>query len=223
MIRIGITGSIAMGKSTIANVFKYLGIQVHDSDLVVKSLIGNNIEVIAKIKETWPEVLDKKKLINKTKLRKIIFSNHKDKLKLEKILHPMVKKDRMEFEQKYNQHKILGFDIPLLYETKQEDEFDYIFLANCSKETQLKRAMNRKNLDLVMFDKINSSQFTIKKKISYNPTIINTEHPKIMVFLNVFALFVCSHLLLRCFLCDQIWRRNRIETSYKNHRQIRRT
>ena len=98
----------------------------------------------------------------------------------------MVKKNRMEFEEKYNQHKILAFDIPLLYETKQEEEFDYIFLAKCSKETQLKRAMNRENLDSEMFDKINSSQFSIKKKISYNPTIINTEYPKIMVFLNVF-------------------------------------
>ena len=186
MIRIGITGSIAMGKSTIANVFKYLGIQVHDSDLAVKSLIDKNLKVIAKIEENWPEVLNKEKLIDKTKLRKIIFSNQKDKLKLEKILHPMIKKDRIEFEVKYNQHKMLAFDIPLLYETEQEEEFDYIFLAKCSKETQLKRAMNRKNLDLEMFDKINSSQFSVKKKISYNPIIINTEYPKIMVFLIIF-------------------------------------
>ena len=169
MIRIGITGSIAMGKSTIANVFKYFGIQVHDSDSVVKCLIDKNIQVIAKIKKNWPEVLNKEKLINKAKLRKIIFTNEKDKSKLEKILHPMVKKNRMEFEEKYNQHKILAFDIPLLYETKQEEEFDYIFLATCSKKTQFKRAMNRDNLDSEMFDKINSSQFSIKKKKFLQP------------------------------------------------------
>ena len=147
MIRIGITGSIAMGKSTIAKVLRYTGIPVHDSDLTVKDLINKNRKVLKEIKKNWPEVFNKKKLMDKIKLRKIIFSNQKDKLTLEKILHPMVKQNQVNFEKKYHKHKILAFDIPLLYETKQEKSFNYIFLAKCSKKTQLKRAMKRKNLD----------------------------------------------------------------------------
>ena len=185
MIRIGITGSIAMGKSTIANVFKYLNVPVHDSDTTVRDLLEKNISVLKKIGENWPDVINNKRFIDKQRLRKIVFSDKKDKLKLEKILHPMVKEVRIEFEKKHNQYKILAFDIPLLYETKQETAFDYIFLAKCSRETQTKRAMTRKNLDLETFNKINSNQYSVEKKISYNPIIINTEYPKFVVFLNI--------------------------------------
>ena len=185
MIRIGITGSIAMGKSTIANVFKYLSVPVHDSDLIVKDLLEKNISIFKKIANNWPGVINNKRFINKQRLRKIVFSNKKDKIKLEKILHPMVKRDRIEFEKKYNEYKILAFDVRLLYETNQEKTFDYIFLAKCSKETQIKRAMTRKNLDLTTFNKINSNQYSVEKKISYNPIIINTEYPKFFVFFNI--------------------------------------
>ena len=185
MVRIGITGSIAMGKSTIAKIFTYFGIPVHDSDLEVRELISKNKNVMKKIEKNWPEVFNKEKIINKLKLRKIIFSKNKEKLKLEKILHPLVKKKQVEFKKKYDKHKFLAFDIPLLYETRQEKDFDYIFLANCSKETQIKRAMKRENLDINTFNRINSSQLCVEEKISYKPIIINTEHSKIFVFLNI--------------------------------------
>ena len=185
MVRIGITGSIAMGKSTIAKIFTYFGIPVHDSDLEVRILINKNKNVIKKIEKHWPEVFNKEKKINKLKLREIIFSKNKEKLKLEKILHPLVKKKQVEFKKKHNKHKFLAFDIPLLYETRQEKDFDYIFLANCSKETQIKRAMKRENLDINTFNRINSSQLCVKEKIRYKPIIINTEYPKLFVFLNI--------------------------------------
>ena len=71
MIIIGITGSIGMGKSTIASMLKFFGIPIHDSDLVVKGLIETNAIVRKKIKKNWPEVIDiidSKEIINKEKL-----------------------------------------------------------------------------------------------------------------------------------------------------------
>ena len=186
MVQIGITGSIAMGKSTIAKIFACLGIPVHDSDLTVKELMNQNKKVLKNIKKNWPEAFSKEKKVDKEKLRNIIFSNDKERLKLEKILHPMVQEKQIDFKKKNSKRKMLAFDIPLLYETKQEKDFDYIFLANCSYETQIKRAMKRKNLDFKMFNKINSSQLSFKEKMYYNPIIINTEHPKLLVFLNIF-------------------------------------
>ena len=100
MIIIGITGSIGMGKSTIASMLKFFGIPIHDSDLEVKELIETNSLVLKKIKKNWPEVIDiidSKEVINKGKLSEIIFNNTKCKQKLEKIIHPLVHKKRKMF------------------------------------------------------------------------------------------------------------------------------
>ena len=80
MIIIGITGSIGMGKSTIASMLKFFGIPIHDSDLVVRGLIETNTLVLKKIKKNWPEVIDiidSKEVINKGNLSEIIFNNTK--------------------------------------------------------------------------------------------------------------------------------------------------
>ena len=70
-----------------------------------------------------------KNIIDKKKLRKIVFSNEKDRKKLEKILHPLVERDKLKFIKKHEKRKILAFDVPLLYETGQQKKYDYIFLA----------------------------------------------------------------------------------------------
>ena len=186
MIKIGITGSIAMGKTTIAKVFKILRIPVHNSDSEVKQLLEQNKLVFEKIKKNWPKVIDKSKIINKEYLRQIIFSNKIDKLKLEQIIHPLVNKRKKEFELFYkNKKTMIAFDIPLLYETKQKDNYDYIFLAVCKESTQLKRALKRKTLNIKIFNKIKKSQFTVQQKIQYNPIIINTDFPKLINFLKI--------------------------------------
>ena len=186
MIKIGITGSIAMGKTTIAKAFKILRIPVHNSDTEVKHLLEQNKLVFQKIKKTWPEVIDKSTSINKEHLRQIVFSNKSDKLKLEQIIHPLVNKRKKEFELSYRKKKnMIAFDIPLLYETKQKDNYDYIFLAVCKESTQLKRALKRKTLNLEIFKKIKKSQFTVQQKIQYNPIIINTDFPKLINFVKI--------------------------------------
>ena len=133
MIIIGITGSIGMGKSTIASMLIFFGIPIHDSDLVVKVLIETNSLVIKKIKKNWPEVIDiihSKEVINKGKLSEIIFNDIKCKEILEKIIHPLVNKKRKIFLKKYESKKdIVGMDVPLLYETGLNKICNYIFLA----------------------------------------------------------------------------------------------
>ena len=186
MIKIGITGSIAMGKTTIAKGLKILQIPVHDSDKTVKELIERNQVIIAKIKNNWPEAV-KNNFVNKNILREIIFSNKKDKLKLEKILHPLVKISQKEFQSNYeNKKSIIAFDVPLLYETKQKNKYDYIFLAVCNDSTQTKRALKRKTLNLEMLKKIKDSQLTVENKIMHNPIVINTEYPRIVNFVTIF-------------------------------------
>ena len=189
MIIIGITGSIGMGKSTIASMLKFFGIPIHDSDLVVKGLIETNALVFKEIKKNWPEVIDiidSKEIINKGKLSEIIFNNIKCKENLEKIIHPLVNKKRKMFLKKYEFKKnIVGMDVPLLYETGLNKICNYIFLALTSEENQAKRVLKRKKMTKEKFILIKENQWSDEKKKEQKPFIINTTYGKILVFISL--------------------------------------
>ena len=199
MIIIGITGSIGMGKSTIASMLKFFGIPIHDSDLVVKGLIETNALVLKKIKKNWPEVIDitdSKEIINKSKLSEIIFNDIKCKENLEKIIHPLVNKKRKMFLKKYEFKKnIVGMDVPLLYETGLNKICNYIFLALTSEENQAKRVLKRKKMTKEKFISIKENQWSDEMKKEQKPYIINTTYGKISVF--ILLTFLLSTILFK--------------------------
>ena len=186
MIIIGITGSIGMGKSTIASMLKFFGIPIHDSDLVVKELIETNSLVLKKIKKNWPDVIDitdSKEVINKGKLSEIIFNDIKCKKTLEKIIHPLVNKKRKMFLKKYESKNIVGMDVPLLYETGLNKICNYIFLALTSEANQARRVLKRKNMTKEKFESIKENQWSDEMKKEQKPYVINTTYGKILVFI----------------------------------------
>ena len=199
MIIIGITGSIGMGKSSIASMLKFFGIPIHDSDLVVKGLIETNALVLKKIKKNWPEVIDitdSKEVINKGKLSEIIFNDIKCKENLEKIIHPLVNKKRKMFLKKYEFKKnIVGMDVPLLYETGLNKICNYIFLALTSEENQAKRVLKRKKMTKEKFISIKENQWSDEMKKEQKPYIINTTYGKISVF--ILLAFLLSTILFK--------------------------
>ena len=199
MIIIGITGSIGMGKSTIASMLKFFGIPIHDSDLVVKGLIETNALVLKEIKKNWPEVIDiidSKEIINKEKLSKLIFNDIKCKENLEKIIHPLVNKKRKMFLKKYEFKKnIVGMDVPLLYETGLNKICNYIFLALTSEENQAKRVLKRKKMTKEKFISIKENQWSDEMKKEQKPYIINTTYGKISVF--ILLTFLLSTILFK--------------------------
>ena len=187
MIIIGITGSIGMGKTTIALMLKSFGIPIHDSDIVVKKLLNDDF-IINEIKKKWPTCVinNKKKLkINKEKLSKIIFDNNKEKQKLENLIHPYVIKNRDNFIRINKNRKIIGVDVPLLYETKTDKICNYIFLASASEEIQKKRVLGRTNMNIEKFNKINNNQLSNFEKKKKYPIIIPTGYGKIITFIAV--------------------------------------
>ena len=187
MIIIGLTGSIGMGKSTIASMLKLFNIPVHDADYEVKKILENNHLVKKEIKKEWPDVIDinkGKEFINKNKLSDYIFKNIKCKIKLEKIIHPLIHKNREKFLQKHSSNKfMIAMDVPLLYETGLDKICNYIFLALTSEENQKKRVMKRFNMTEKKFLLIKKTQWSDKMKISQYPYIINTSFGKPITFI----------------------------------------
>ena len=203
MIIIGITGSIGMGKTTVSNMFRMLKIPVFDSDQKVKEILEKNNDIIEKISKIWPDTISlykEEKKINKVLLGNKIFKNVKERKKLEKIIHPLVTKERTSFLKKSAKSSIVGLDIPLLYETGMNKNCDYIFLVNTKKEIQKKRVLSRPNMTEKKFQLINKSQWPFKKKIKDNPFIISTSFGKTITF--IIVLFYLLRIKIRGKLHD---------------------
>ncbi len=142
MIVVGITGSIAMGKSTAGSMLEYLGVPVHDSDAVVHELLRYESEAWYAItaafpyfsypqiygrKHYWHPFKETRRYLKRSALGKIVFEKPHEREKLESILHPLVRKAQDEFikAQRGLGKTIVALDIPLLFETGADQRVDY--------------------------------------------------------------------------------------------------
>ena len=193
MIIIGITGSIGMGKTTISSMLKFFNIPIFDSDDEVRKILEKDKKVLEKIQYIWPDVVSIKKeqkKIDKFSLGNKIFQEKKNRKKLEDIIHPIVKENRMKFIHKYHKSKIVGLDVPLLYETKTNEICDFIFLVNTNKKIQQRRVLKRPKMTKEKFDLINNAQWSYEKKKQKKPFVINTSFGKLFSFIQVLLYIV---------------------------------
>tara|TARA_Y100001970_G_scaffold269905_1_gene363127 strand:- start:11244 stop:11810 length:567 start_codon:yes stop_codon:yes gene_type:complete len=171
MIKIGITGSIASGKSTVAKILSGKKFPLFDSDKEVKK--------IYKQKKFKKKIVKKFKLKNgkniKNKLKKIIASNKKSLIELEKIIHPLVRKEIKIFTKKNKKKKILVFEIPLLIESKLMKNYDKIIFVNSSKSLRLKRYIKRGKSKRI-FNILDKRQLSPEKKNKFSDYTINNNY-----------------------------------------------
>ena len=193
MYKIGITGSIGTGKTTIANIFALFKIPIFDADLEIKKILEKK-EIKTKLKSIWPLVI-KKNFIDKVKLRSIIFSNNSEKKKLEKLLYPYLEIELKKFENINYKEKILVYDVPLIYETKSEKKYDLIILAHCNINLQKTRVLNRDKISKALFEKIVASQLSFNDKIKFKPRVIKTNY-KFFVLIKVCLLLITTLIKL---------------------------
>ena len=175
MILIGLTGTIGSGKTFALNFFKSEKIATFSADEEVKKIL--KIKTIKeKIYKLFPETFFKKKL-NKSILASIVFNDKKKLNKLEKIIHPHVKKNKKIFLSKNKKKKLVVMEIPIIFEQKSKKYYDYIILMNVNKKIQQQRVMKRKKMTLKLLKKILSNQISNKKK-KYADFVINNNGQK---------------------------------------------
>ena len=168
MIKIGITGSLASGKSTVAKIISAKKYPLFDADKTVRKIYQTNI---FKIKVSKKFKFKNKKNI-KSKLKKIISINKKTLLELEKIIHPIVRQKIKIFSKKNRRKKFLFFEIPLLIESKLMKNYNKIIFVNSRKDLRLKRYLKRGN-NRKIFNLLNKRQFSPVKKIKFCDYVIN--------------------------------------------------
>tara|TARA_Y100001933_G_scaffold147088_1_gene145795 strand:- start:99 stop:716 length:618 start_codon:yes stop_codon:yes gene_type:complete len=167
--RIGLTGNIASGKSTIAQyIADNKNLKVLNADNYSKEILNNRTDAYEKIINYFGnEILDhssSSEKINLKFLKKIIFNNEKKRKWIENILHPLIKRKMVEDCIKYKNDKILILEIPLLFEAKFESICTEIWLIKCSRENQIKRLIDRDKISLDEAKKIMNIQSNNIKK-----------------------------------------------------------
>jgi dephospho-CoA kinase len=142
MIRIALTGSIGMGKSTVAGMFERAGIPVFDADAVVRSLQGPGGALVERIGERFPGTVTGG-ILDRQRLADLALDDPEQLAALERIVHPAVQDARQAFIDRYRDAPALLFDIPLLFETGGEKAFDKIVVVSAPAEVQRARVLSR--------------------------------------------------------------------------------
>lgn len=173
MIVVGLTGSIGMGKSTAAGMFRELGVPVNDADEVVHELYRG--EAVAPVEAAFPGVA-KNGVIDRAELSRRLVAAPERLGELERIVHPLVRERERQF---LAQHKAAGapfvlLDIPLLYETKAEARVDRVVVVTCDPEKQRERVMKRPGMTAEKFAMILARQVPDSEKRARADYIIDT-------------------------------------------------
>lgn len=143
---IGLTGSIATGKSTIANMLKEYGLPIVDADLVARQVVEPGTETLAKIEESFgADVIKEDGTMDREKVGSIIFQQPEKRQVLNSIIHPAIRAEMLRQRDEYiaNGEPHVVMDIPLLFESKLQHFVEKILVVSVKEETQLTRLMER--------------------------------------------------------------------------------
>ncbi|WP_144510951.1 dephospho-CoA kinase [Bacillus sp. FJAT-22090] len=148
---IGLTGSIASGKSTVSNMLKELGYPIIDADIVARVVVEKGTETLETIKEVFGlEVISENGSLNRERLGEIIFTSPAKRKQLNDIIHPAIRAEMVRQKEVLitEGHPTIIMDIPLLFESKLQSYVDKIIVVTVTEEKQLERLMARNNFSL---------------------------------------------------------------------------
>ncbi len=177
MLFVGLSGSIATGKSTVAKEFEKLGCHIIDADKLAHKVYEKDSKAYFKIIDIFgSDILNKSGMINRTKLRNRVVNNKNKLRQLESIIHPEVEQLRNQIIKnitKKDKNAIIIYDVPLLFEKNMQHLFDYTIVVYTDKKTQLNRLMQRNGLSKQEAEKLISLQMDIDKKVKMADFVIN--------------------------------------------------
>ena len=174
MIKIGLTGSIGMGKTETGKIFSEFGFPLYNADNAVHRLYTPGQKGAEKIKETFPTAINPDGSVNRENLSKEVLGDTEKIKILEGIIHPLVGEDReIFFLENTNAHAVV-LDIPLLFETGGEKYVDIVVVVDAPKDIQEKRVLSRPNMTKEKFKKIIAEQMPNELKKEKADFVVDT-------------------------------------------------
>jgi dephospho-CoA kinase len=140
MVRVGLTGGIAMGKSTVSDYLRSHGAVVIDADAIAREVVEPGTPGFAQVVEEFGEgIVDESGAIDRPKLGALVFSDDSARKRLEAIVHPLVFLRIIELEEQAPKDAVVVHDLPLLAESGRAETFDYVVVVDAPMEAQIER------------------------------------------------------------------------------------
>lgn len=174
ILRIGLTGGIASGKSTVADFFSELGVSIVDTDVIAREVVAPGRPALDEIREQFgDEIIAENGSLNRSRLREIIFADEAMRTALQGILHPRIRHASFgQADQASGPYVIIV--VPLLYESPMKQAMDRILVVDCDTEMQLTRLQNRDNETEEQARRMIAAQASRKERLSIADDVIST-------------------------------------------------
>ncbi|WP_198246536.1 dephospho-CoA kinase [methane-oxidizing endosymbiont of Gigantopelta aegis] len=171
-LKIGLTGGIGSGKSTVCKLFSAFSIPIIDADIIAREIVAPGQAALAQIQLTFGNILLADGTLDRKKLGQIIFADPAKKQCLENILHPLIyQRLKTQAAAQLSPYVILA--IPLLFETDMTDLVDRILVIDCPETLQLQRVKQRDQLDDDQIQRIIASQSSREERLGRADDIID--------------------------------------------------
>ena len=193
MIGLALTGSIGMGKSTVAAMFADAGIPLFDADAVVRQLQGPGGALVARIEQRWPGTTTNG-AVDRDALAHRVLADRDELAALEAMVHPAVHHERTRFIVANGDAPALLFDIPLLFETHGEAAFDKVIVVSAPTDVQRERVLARPGMTATKFDSILARQLPDADKRARADFVIDTGGPIAETKAQVASILACLGL-----------------------------
>ena len=171
---LGLTGSIGMGKSATASMFRALGVPVHDADAAVHALYGPGGAAAAAIGRDFPGTLDPQGGVDRAALRDAVLGQRERLARLEALVHPLVRAESDGFLRDHAGAPLVVLDIPLLYETGGEGRCDAVAVVSAPADVQRARVLARPGMTEGAFAAILAKQMPDAEKRARADYVIDT-------------------------------------------------
>ncbi len=175
MLKIGLTGGIGCGKSTVCKIFSDLGVPIIDTDALARQAVTPGSECLNRLVQNFGnDILLTDGILDRKKLRDIVFTDNQKLKELESIVHPEIRRLlRQQLNTISSPYVIIA--IPLLIEKSWNNDVDRILVVDCSEESQTARASSRDNRQPSDIQKIMDAQATRQQRLAVADDVIHND------------------------------------------------
>ena len=175
-LRIGLTGGIASGKSTVADMFAALGVPLIDTDVIAREVVAPGAPALDEVRARFGDaVIDASGNLDRAAMRKIVFADDEARLALEGILHPRIGAEtRRQAEKAGGPYQIIV--VPLLATSALKDYVDRVLVVDCEEDTQIERLLARDAETVEQARRILAAQSSRAERLAIADDIINNDH-----------------------------------------------
>lgn len=181
MLKVGITGGIGAGKSTVARVFEKLGVPVYYADHRAKALMVENAKLIEQIKETFGDDIYKDGELDRAKLAQVVFNNPHKLEKLNKLVHPTVREDFIAWASKHKTKPYVLEEAAILFESGAYKLMDKIIAVTSPQDMRIERVMKRDNITREAVLARMANQWKDEEKIALSDYIVQNDNSKLVI------------------------------------------